>query len=302
MTQSQWIDLDEAAAVLGLTQASVRRRIGKGQLHSRRGEGERLQVRMDFEGEAAALFEAADRLKDERLRDRARALALEAATAATAGTTQANGEHGGEESADAGAVAVPAAVEATLSEADAPADIADAADMAAQLSNNPWIMTSRRPGTDEGTPLDRRRARIAPALLLGRAEADAQRGGETDLTRYQRLAGACLVLSQDQSDAAERRAETMARESARLRRVCGMSWAASAIIAVVLTGVGVKLGFDAKFAQGEAAAQATVAQSERAEAQRVRAALATLRRAAEGNPGEGAMAEVQERGPLRGTR
>ena len=273
---SQWIDLGEAASVLGVNQATVRRRIGKGQLQSRRGEGDRLQVRMDFTGEAAALFEAADRLLDEGLRDRARALALDAA----ARHASASGEADAEET-------TPAAPPA-----DTPVEADEAGDEAPQLASNPWLMNTRRATTQEGLVLDRRRARIAPGLLLGRAQADAERTGETDLTRYQRLAGACLVLAQDQTDLAERRAEAGARESARLRRVCGASWAASALIAVVLTGVGVKLGFDASFARGEAAAQAALAQNERQSVDRARAELATLRRAS----GHETMAEVQDWG------
>ena len=164
--QSQWMDLSEAAGVLGVTEAAVRRRIGKGRLQSRRGEGERLQVRLAMEGEAAALFEAAHRLRDEGLRDRARALALEAATRVARpgpGETQ-----GGEVEAEASVVTTGH---------QAPDEQDEPADEATQRASNPWLMTAHRPSTREETVLDRRRSRIAPSLLLGRAEADATRGG-----------------------------------------------------------------------------------------------------------------------------
>ena len=99
------------------------------------------------------------------------------------------------------------------------------------------------------------------------------------------------MLAQNQSDAAENRAEAAARESARLRRVCSASWGVSAVVAVALTCVGVKLGFDARFAQGEAAAQAALAQAERRDAQQARSELATLKQKSRGE----AMAEVRDR-------
>ena len=197
----QWLAVAEAAEALGVSPATVRRRAKRQALRSRTGANGRLEV------------------------------------AAPAPDESNQGESN------------PPADEPdpTREQASAPAPGADRASPLAKGRYSP--LPQDNVGTNPPPPdPGRYYARLTPGELLKPAENAPGSGAddaatdqpESELQRYQRLAGASVVLAQRQADEANEKLAIVRGQLRQLRYVCGGSWAALAavvLIAIVTAGV-----------------------------------------------------------------
>lgn len=202
----RWISVAEAAKALGVSATTVRRRAQREQLESRIGDEGRLEIRLP-------------------------ALATEADTAgATAPPTQRSTHE-------------PTAATAA-SEQDREAEGSDAT-AADQMSPNPGKFGHYSPLPHGGvgiTPqsVGKLTARLTPGDLLGSGGDASDTGPEAELRRYQRLAGASMILAQRQADEAHEQVSLIRGESHAWRRWCQGAWAGVAVVlllAMFIVGV-----------------------------------------------------------------
>ena len=98
-----------------------------------------------------------------------------------------------------------------------------------QVQNaNPWVAAQQGEADPAAAVFDppayRPHMRLTPRALLKKNE------NEDDLTRYQRLAGASLMLAQQQADQASEQVAVARHQAYRLRRLCMISWAVTAAV------------------------------------------------------------------------
>ncbi|MEX1017537.1 MAG: hypothetical protein WDZ31_12415 [Phycisphaeraceae bacterium] len=195
---AKWMSVAEAATVLEVSEATVRRRVRREMLESRTGSHGRMEVRLP---EAAADAPPAEPAQP-----------AEAADATDAGKART----------------------------DAPAP-------------NPakFGRYSPLPGHEVGvTPSDsgsRPGNRLTPGALLGKADgqggggaSDLPAGPEAEMSRYQRLAGASMILAQRQADEAHEKVMLVRAEAQLWRRWCQGAFAAVAgVVLLALVGLGI---------------------------------------------------------------
>lgn len=165
-----------------------------------------------------------------------------------------------------------------------------------QLRANPWIRAARpgealladrrqdenptrhTPGAATGSAADRQDDATVgddPAVreqleAAGRAftpgDLESSPGGD-ELARFQKIAGASVLLAQQQATDAREQVALARHEAYRLRRLCYASWATTAAIGVLSFGLTLYLGYTASSAAARADAADRFAAGQRAHQQ-----------------------------------
>ena len=212
----QWLTVNEAAQILGISADTVRRRARRGMLDSRKKAG-RMQVRIPVPGE-----------------DQPDSLAA----------TQSNSDNDTTQSA---------ATEATQPESATGAQAAESQDAAVNENST--------------------QQRFTPGDLFKPPDSGEP---EDELRRYQRLAGASVILAQRQADTASEQVVLARSELNRLRRICLTSWAGGAVALGLCLLVILILGVRASSANAQLAVQQQRVSEARHEVQRLGQSLDLL--------------------------
>lgn len=228
----KWQTVAEAAATLGVSPETVRRRAKRRKLESRQGPAGCMEVRVHVpEPRPDATPEAAPQAADEP-------------------GSSAQGEAAGPHSARFGRYS--------------PLPEAMTEQIAAEPQRSPWSARST--------------AKLTPGELL-RNEGKSEEGqAEDELTRYQRLAGASVILAQRQADEANEKVAVARNQAHHLRKLCYTSWAGMAVMAAACLILLVMLGSRANRARADLTSQHQLTQQARLEAKLARDELTVLTR------------------------
>ncbi len=263
----RWLTVLQAAAQLGVSPSTVRRRIEEGKLEVRDGKGgKRVRVKPDGEASGGANAGAATRHEveaTEPARGDGDASAVRptdtVAASASTGSNLSNGASADGQAAASGTAA--AAASERPGEADRGANgSAREAFGGARYSPLPHGQVGTRPS---GRP----HAKLTPGELLGEGKRDETAEPEDELTRYQRLAGASVMLAQRQADEAAEQVAHARYQVRQLRRLCVASWAGAGALTLIATVLMISFAFGAHRASADLAAQEKITRAAQAEAQ-----------------------------------
>ncbi len=244
---TRWLSVKEAAAALGVSEKTVRRRVRRQMLESRRGDGGRIEVCApvpDAGGEAPVSIQR-------------QAAANEPSAGPTAGFIAKAGRYSPLPASahDTPTTETDATTNPATRPTTGPATHAGVSSMSAPAGADD--RHDEQPADDAGGD----RPGFRPGKLLG----DGEEAGTEDVARrFQRLAGASMMLAQRHADDAHEQLVHARGEIHRLRKLCQ-----GALIAVAATAV---LGL---FIVGVLGARASNANT-RLEAQRERTEAAEL--------------------------
>ncbi|MFA9479375.1 hypothetical protein ACERK3_13880 [Phycisphaerales bacterium AB-hyl4] len=225
----RWISVAEAAKALGISATTVRRRAQREQLDSRIGDEGRLEIRLAEPGRANEPTAA-------------EADSPDAPTAHTAEpvAAAADQENHADDSID---------VDADEEVSDVDAEVAQVAGPNPGKFGNYSPLPHNDVGITPGQATGRPTARLTPSELLGQADDPADSGPEAELRRYQRLAGASMILAQRQADEAHEQVTLIRAESHAWRRWCQGAWAGVAVVVLLAMFVVGIVGHRASSAQ-----------------------------------------------------
>jgi len=256
-----WLTVDDAADVLGVSSTTVRRRIKADKLDSRLNDEGVTEVWVetddeDAESSADPSAELRARQQSENSEDQLRANPW--VRAARPGDALLADRRGDDE-------------RKANSSRNAPPDQTD--DEPATQSTS-----ARRDDVEDNDPAaDDLREQLKDAGRDFRP-ADVEPGNNADpLARFQKLAGASVLLAQRQADDAREQVAHARHESFRLRRLCYASWIGSAALLLITFGLCLYLGYAAADANARAdAAEQAVARQRLQNDARAQATLSRL--------------------------
>lgn len=244
----KWMPVADAAKVLGVSERTVRRRVQDGLFDRRVGEGGRTEVRLPVPDATASAADASA-VSEPAVAGDERAAAPDERAASSEGP-------------------VP------------PTDAASHASAEAAATPNPRkfgryspLGASTPDADDAQAAATARSAASGPRSMLGMAGGAKGAGPagvpENDLQRYQRLAGASMILAQRQADEAHEKVMLLHSEANRLRRACRVAWAGAAVVQLVAMAVVGLFGHSVSQARAELEAQKEIVSAARVDVGRI---------------------------------
>ncbi|MEM9251272.1 MAG: hypothetical protein AAGB29_02885 [Planctomycetota bacterium] len=257
-----WLTVDAAADALGVSASTVRRRIKAQRLESRSNEHGVTEVLIDTHGDDAADslnpgLELSARRRSDNSDDQLRANPW--IRASRPGDALLADRRHDEQAASAEPPPNPTAPTSPTDQPTPTASHPDAEDQHVDKHAD----TAASPAAPAGSGDERSAEADAAFERLQSAGRDfkpsdlesAAHGGD-EAARFQKIAGAAVLLAQRQADDAREQVALARNEAYRLRRLCYTSWTVTAAAAVLCFGLTLSLGYTAS----SAAARADVAE------------------------------------------
>lgn len=238
-----WLSVDDAADALGVSASTVRRRIKADKLESRANADGVTEVLIDTDGEDASdalnpSRELSARRRSQNSEDQLRANPwIRAARPGDALLADRRGDQRPRSD--------PAQEQhdledrnpldtASMDETNTPTDAASV--NAEQLKEHAEGQATLESAGHAFTPGD----------------LEATPNGNEELARFQKIAGASVLLAQQQANDAREQVAIARHEAIRLRRLCYTSWAVTAAVAILCFGLTLSLGYLASSAAARA--------------------------------------------------
>ncbi|QQE13541.1 hypothetical protein JD969_08815 [Planctomycetota bacterium] len=241
---SKWLSVEHAASALGVSASTVRRRISGNLVEWRQGEGNRREVKVYFEEGTedqlglGLILEVSQTPIEKRSavsehieaapqQNRMRPVSRNAKPVAAEVETEEQFESRPAEQSAAQNVLGGQKYSPLPSEAvGTPEDDDDA---------EPWNEIPQGQTEAERWPMGRP-GFLKPSHLLEDQEEEEDVSPEAQARRFQKLAGASVLLAQKQADEANEKIAILHNHIYRMRQMCYLAWASAAVIAVASIG------------------------------------------------------------------
>ena len=215
---SKWLSVEQAAKAIGVSASTVRRRVSSNAVKWRNGENGRREVLVDFENKAMKVgsgdFVAAD-------------MSIEAVGESRESAKKRNAEE-----------FVPRRIKATGRDKKVLGEqkYAPLPDEKVGVGGDDYEeWKNNRQSEKERWPMGRPNM-LKPSHLLSDQEEEEDNSPEAQSRRFQKIAGASVLLAQKQADEANEKIAIMHNQVYRMRQMCYMAWASAAVIAVASIG------------------------------------------------------------------